>query len=61
MGKSSTLFNLIIVMFFLFLIPMAAKGFLYILKIDISFVEAFIAFVLCTIVVKWFAMLIKNS
>jgi hypothetical protein len=61
MKKHSFIFDLLFIVFFVFLIALAARGFFYILEINLSFVEVFIAFVCCTIVVKWFSMLIKNS
>ena len=46
--------TLLILGSFLLAVPLAIQGFLYILKIELSFFEVFIAFLLCTVGIKWF-------
>ena len=45
--------SILYIVFFLLAIPFAAKGFFHILKIELTFLEVFVAFILCTICVKW--------
>jgi hypothetical protein len=49
--------------FFVVAVPLAAYGFLYLVRLHIPFWQVFIAFLLCTFVIKWFRAMwgVKNG